>query len=183
MPTQQKSKRRASRKTLETINDGLEEIAAYFGWERPSTISATDAVEEPPASNQKVETEDVHAVEVDEDGEGEEEDDEDEDDEFYEESDSGDGWFEKEEVEVAVDAFISALLSAGLIRKSRSGKLPSFEDVFERFFDEDDEIVELAQSFEENIEGYFDWISREDMDAARDCFLDIRDILQKRIGG
>jgi hypothetical protein len=178
MPTKPKTKPRAGKKILEAINEGLEEISASFGWESASASSVSEAVEKSknePAAVEKIAGADVmDAEEFDADQDF---------DDLYEETGSRDGWIDKEEVEIAVDAFISTLLFAGIIRKSKSGKLPSFEDIFERFFDEEDEIVELARSFEHNIQGYFDWISPEDMEAARDCFLEIRDLLLKRLGG
>lgn len=145
-------KNRPSRRILDGLTRGLQEIEAYFGWPvADATLENSEQPEEP---------EEV----ADEDGIG--------DEEPIGEADD-DGYFEAEEIEVAVDSFLSYLHENGLIRKNKAGKLPTFYRVFEKFFGEDHEIAKLALTFEEKIEGYFGWISFESMGEARESFIEI----------
>ncbi len=103
-------------------------------------------------------------------------------DEDFDEGEYTDG-YDREEIEVAIDEFLSTLLRANIIRKSKSGKEPSFADVFRRLFGQDHEITAKAQSFEEYIKGYFGWIAPEDMRIAHETFLEIQEIVNSSDNG
>ena len=107
---------------------------------------------------------------------------EDSDDDYDDEdSDSyGSGSFDREEIEVAIDAFISHLIDEKVLKKRTSGKLPSFSEVFGKLFGEDSEVTKTAKNFEEYIEGYFGAITYEDMRAAHCQFLQIQEFIQKK---
>ncbi|MGA8086704.1 MAG: hypothetical protein WCA10_05310 [Terracidiphilus sp.] len=81
-----------------------------------------------------------------------------------------------------VDNFISSLVTSRIIKHSKKNRLPTFSEVFSRFFDEEDEIVELAKSFEDNIEGYMEWIGPDELRVARDCFEEIRSRVLELLG-
>lgn len=141
------------------IGEGLGEIAAHFEFSGFSNGAEIETEEERPV------TEDAES-----DTDSEEDDDSD---------DHGTDYFDREEIEVAIDAFISHLLSEKLIRKSNSGKLPSFSEVFEKFFGKGHEITAKAESFEDYIKGYFGWISPEDMRSAHGEFVEIQEIVEE----
>jgi len=84
---------------------------------------------------------------------------------------------------VAVDAFISSLTGSGVIRKRKGGKTPSFAEVFERLFGPDNEITDKANDFEDFIEGYFGWVSPEDMRSAHEAFVVIQGIVRQATKG
>src|SRR5579862_4438292 len=93
-----------TKRELEAISDGLNEIDAYVGF---GGLSTTKSGEEAEGT--------LHA-----DSAKEELGDDDGGDDDYSTE-----YFDREEIEVALDAFLSALLSAKVISKKR-GKLPSF---------------------------------------------------------
>jgi hypothetical protein len=90
--------------------------------------------------------------------------------------------FDAEEAEVAVDSFLTKLFKRRLISKDQQGKLPKISQVLEGWFGESDEIVAVAESFELHIEGYEDWVSYEDMQAAYNEFVQIRDKIKREAG-
>ena len=92
-------------------------------------------------------------------------------------------YFDREDIEVAVDAFISHLIQAKVVRKSIGGKFPSFSEVFEKYFGDAHEITVKAKNFEEYVEGYFGAISPDDMSAAHDEFCEIQEAVRKELGG
>lgn len=161
MTGENKRLRRPSQKVVNAIAAGLDEIDSYVGFPRNSTI-------ETEAATEASEDEDGAA-----DDDSSEEYSEDHDDDYRTE------YFDREEIEVAIDAFLSELISAGVIKKGRHGKLPSFSDVFVKFFGQEHDITKKAQSFEDYIKGYFGWISPEDMRKAHEEFLEIYEIVKE----
>src|ERR1700735_2367926 len=84
--------------------------------------------------------------------------------------------FDREDIEVAIGVFISRLSQHGIL-KSNEDEPTSFSGVFESFFGEDHEITEMANQFEERIEGYFDLVGSEDMDGAYNLALEMKGAL------
>jgi hypothetical protein len=159
---------RLSKKNVSLIVDALSEIEYHFDQIGMVEREVTDApIETKP---------DLPAEAEDSEGEYLDQDFTEEEDEYY-----SDRIFQKEEVEIAVDAFLTALFNKKLIKKDRRGGLPSFGESLRRLFGDDDEVVSIADSFEEHIKGYFDCISSEDMSAAYDEFVKIRDIIRRKI--
>jgi len=163
MVTESKTTRRPSRKVLEAISGGLEEIEAQFDSSGFSSSTVKSVGEEPPAGPIIGGPEEAEEKE-EEDDDGEE---------YY-----SDHYFDREEIEVGLDAFISHLINSEVIRKPKPGKTPSFSEVFEKFFGKDHEVTEKANGFEGFIKGYFGWVSPENMRLAHDAFLEIRGIVQ-----
>jgi hypothetical protein len=155
MTEEGKKLRRPSQKVLNVIVDGLDEIDSYVPFPRRLATESEEVTANPEGE--------LSAEDEDESGQ-------------YCEDNDGDRrteYFDREEMEVALDAFLSALVNAGVIKKSRQGKLPSFSEVFIKFFGQDHELTKKAQSFEDFVEGYFGWISPEDMQRAHEEFLEI----------
>jgi|CZKK01.1.fsa_nt_gi hypothetical protein len=153
--------RRPSQKVVDAIAEGLDEIDSYVPFPRRSTAE-TETVTESLEDEGNAQDDDA----------GEE----------YGEDDDGDyrtDYFDREEIEVAIDAFLSALVAAGVIKKGRHGKLPSFSEVFAKFFGQDHEVTKKANSFEDFIKGYFGWISPEDLRKAHEEFLEIYEIVKE----
>jgi hypothetical protein len=162
MKTKQKTVRSPSKLAITAIADGLEEIAAYF----PFVGFGRGAKKVPEGL----------AAEVDNEEDSSEEDEfADDDDDGY----SGFSSYDREEIEVAIDEFISALIAEGILRKSKSGKLPSFAGVFEKCFGKDHEVSKKARQFEEYIEGYFGALDYDDMRSAYSEFQEIRDLVNQ----
>jgi len=149
-------------RVLRIIADGLEEIDGHFAWEGIAGIE--DNAAEDSAHDQ-----------------GAEESSDENDGDPYEDPFYTAG-FDREDVEIAIDAFLSHLLRKKLIRKDKSGRLPSFAGVFEELFGDEHPIAKTADGFEENIAGYFGWIDYENMRAAYTAFLEIRTFIRKEIG-
>lgn len=142
-------------KVLAALTEGLDELKANF--EIGFGIGVTEA--------ENSEKESKSLSEADED-------------EYEEDEDfSGPSTFDREEVEVSVDVFLSHLVHEGVIKDSKIGEQPSFSEVFERFFGEDHEIAKKARDFEENIEGYFDVVSYDDVRKAYGDLLQMKDII------
>lgn len=163
MKTKQKTVRSPSKRSITAIADGLEEIAAYFpfgGFGRGAKKASKSFVAE---------------AESEEDGSEEDEFADDDDDDGYSDSSS----YDREEIEVAIDEFISALIADGILTKSKSGKLPSFAGVFEKLFGKNHEVSKKARQFEEYIEGYFGAIDYDDMRSAYSEFQEIRDLVNE----
>jgi hypothetical protein len=176
MGIETRPKRVPSRRVLEAIDDGLEEIRFYFGWGNSDTANTASPKGEPNIEEESAPDEDDSLEEEDEEDylEGEEYDDQE------------GSYIDREEIEVAVDAFISSLLASSVIRKAKSGKLPSFGMVFTKFFGRGD-LVDLATAFEDDIEGYMGWISPDEMQSAKKRFIEIcefvRDMLEEKAHG
>jgi hypothetical protein len=145
------------RRVLEAISEALDEIKANFEIEFVSTA--------PPEAQPS----EVAPKVPSEAGEEEEE-------EF-----SGTSAFDREDIEVAVDVFLSHLVQEQIIRDSKLTERPSFSGVFERFFGEDHEIAKKARDFAEHIEGYFDVVSYDDVSAAYDDLLEIKRIIDSEL--
>jgi hypothetical protein len=143
--------RRPSNKVLDALSEGLDEMDSSFGF----SAAVPDKTEERTPED---------AVEDDDDLDTDE---------------LNDGYVDREEIEVAMDSFLSALISAGVIRKQKSGKSPLFSDLFAKFFGVDHEVTTKARRFEEHVKGYFGWINPEDMDLARDEFSEIYELVEK----
>lgn len=158
MVTEAKPKRIPSRRALEIIDEGLEEIRLQFGWGRPDSAASALRDGGRDLDEDQIE-EDIESFDEDEDGEGE------------------DGYFDREAVEVAIDAFISTLLDSDVIRKTKSGKLPSFGTIFARLFGDKGDVVDLASAFEDDIKGYMGWISPDHMRSAEERFMKIRELV------
>jgi hypothetical protein len=163
MAREQNSARRPGKRVLTAISEGLEEIDAHFELSGFSHRKANPSTGEA--------TEEVEAESSDED-----------DSDYYGESQEPE-YFDREDIEVAIDAFLSQLFQANVVRKSGAGKLPSFSEVFEKYFGDAPEITVKARNFEEYVEGYFGAISPEDMRAAYDEFCEIQEIIRKELGG
>jgi len=148
-----------SRRELEAIDGGLDEIAAYFGWEKEDSHheveeSAEDGEDEPAAD----------------DG----------DEEPYEQDQRRPG-VDREEVEIAVDAFLSHLIQERLIRPADPRRPPSFSEVFETFLGEEHAASKAAETFETCVKGYFGWIDDDSMESARKQFLEIRELIRQEL--
>ena len=155
-----------TKRTLEAVAKGLKEIEARFEIEGFYTGGGASSEEElePERGAAEFESgnEDI----------GTNEDDEEEDEEK--------SIFHREDIEVAIDEFLSQLLKQKLIRK-RSGKLPSFSAVFDELFGQNHRVAEASRSFEEHIKGYFEIISYHDMEIAYNNFMEIQDLIQREI--
>ncbi|MFL6352268.1 MAG: hypothetical protein ACJ74Z_10515 [Bryobacteraceae bacterium] len=102
--------------------------------------------------------------------------DEEEDDEGEE---FGPKVFDAEEIEVAIDSFISQLSDKRLIKKPVPGKAPSFGQVFEKLFGSTSRVVDLAREFEEQVKGYAGWVSHDDMQNAYDTFMALKKAIEE----
>ena len=89
--------------------------------------------------------------------------------------------FDREDVEIAIDGFLTKLAREGLIRKNKSGRLPSFSAVFEKLFGAGHAMVKTAKEFEEHVAGYFGRIDYENMRAAYSEFLEIKKFIAKEM--
>jgi hypothetical protein len=85
--------------------------------------------------------------------------------------------FDAEEIEIAIDAFLSRLIKAKVIKKSKP--TPAISDVFESWLGPDHEIVKAASRFENHVSGYFGWVSYEDMSSAYDYFREMKEALEQ----
>jgi hypothetical protein len=170
MATESQKKRAPSPKVLRAINDGLDEIESYLDFSVSISSMNTEAAAQIPESHVP------NAPEEEDDQSGTEEGEDDQD-----EYDTDDQYIDREEIEVALDAFLSQLISADVIRKPKSGKTPSFTWVFERFFGKDHPVSEHARGFEEFIKGYFGWVSPDNMDSAQESFFEIREIVREAL--
>jgi hypothetical protein len=175
--------RRPRREILERLSEAFREIEAHFellGFSSPEEEEPQHAEAQAQRSETKkeaAEAQEVEEHEVEEyDGEeGEELDDR------YGEDEVGASVYDREEIEVAIDVFISELVREGLMPEPRPRTTPDIADVFEKFFGEDHEIIKLARDLDEHIEGYFGAIGYDDMNAAYGEVMGIRDIIQKEI--
>jgi hypothetical protein len=158
-----KTKPKLSASQFDSLLSALDEIADHFSW-------VGFSVPEPEADGK-------HSGAVKASGaggDGEEADDSGDDDEDYTDFFDGSS-YERAEIEIAVDNFLSCLITDRVIPKRKSKGLPQFHAVFERIFGEDHDITLAAIRFEEYAEGYFDTISYESM---RDAFGEFVEIVE-----
>jgi hypothetical protein len=151
---------RPTNRVLEAIAHGLEEIHGHFALEGMGEIQ--DSGEDYDGT-----------ADEDDTSEGDE-------DALYEEPYYAAG-YDREDVEIAIDAFLSHLIRKKLIRKDKSGRLPSFAGVFEKIFGEEHRIAKAAAQFEEYIAGYFGRIDYENMRAAFGEFQEIQSFISKEL--
>jgi hypothetical protein len=164
--------RRLTSKELSKVSEALEEIEDVFAssgltWDDPRQEAAHN--ERQPIAN--VDAKVAHDEE-DQDADG---DDSDNDD------DHGEGYYDREEIEVALANFATTLIKAKVVHKSKNGDPPSFTEIFEKLFGETHWIVEKAQSFEDFVEGYFGRILPEQMNAAHEAFVEIRGFVTSKL--
>ena len=162
--TNRKRDLRPSRRVLLVIARGLEEIKDHFIWEEFSTNEGESSYQDS----------------IGDVGESENDAAEDDDDDEYEEPYHISS-FDREDVEVAIDMFISHLIRRKLIRKDKFGEPESMSEVFEKFFGEDDEITRSARSFEDHIKGYFGFIDYENMSAAYSELSEIQELIKREL--
>lgn len=157
---------------VEVIAAGLKEIEAHFEWEGFPPNSGTEAE----SQNQDSEPDD-NTEEDDLNPDQEVSDDDGDTEEGY----GGNAVFEREDIEVAIDVFLSRLVEDELIKKIKRDEQLSLSEVFERYFGEDHELTEAAQAFEEHIKGYFGEIAYEDMQQAYGELSSIRGMIDIEI--
>lgn len=147
-------------KALTAIGNALEEIEAYFelnGFGPIETGAAGGASEEDGSEADEEQT-------------------------FESDDESSSSWsFDREDIEVAIDVFISRLSDEHIIPKPTLRDKPSLLSVLERFFGRKHEVLEIARSFEKNIKGYFDIVSYDAMAEAHGDLLQIRDIIKREL--
>lgn len=153
-----------SRKQLEALAKALEEIAGYFGWAQ--TDFSDVPTQEHTAADARIGGREEREEEVESDEDGNE----------------VRRPIAKEEVEVAIDSFTSSLIESQVIHERKSAKPPSFAGVFTKLFG-CGEIVELAEKFESDVEGYMEWIGPDEMEGAERQFLRIREIVIEHLRG
>jgi len=156
---------RRRKKTLDIVAAGLEEIAAYFDMEGfPSKQEVTSGS----VQEEIAEETDVHQVE---DGS-----------EFEYGFSRGREAFPREDIELAIDAFLSHLIQERLLPKTPPGEAPSFSEVIAELFGDDHEITKKADRFEEHIKGYFGFVDYAAMVTAYDELLDIQNMIKQATG-
>ena len=153
-----KTKPKLSASQFDSLLSALDEIANHFSW-------VGFAAPEPEADGEHSRAAEASPADGDED-------EPDDDDEDYTDFFDGSS-YERAEIEIAVDNFLSCLITDKVIPKKKSKGLPQFHAVFERIFGEDHDITLAAIRFEEYAEGYFDTISYESMREAFGEFVEI----------
>ena len=73
---------------------------------------------------------------------------------------------EAEQLEVAIDAFLSTLQGKGILKGKRSEELPGFADTFKWLFSDDQEVWDAADNFEQSVTSYFGWIEEDNVSSA-----------------
>jgi hypothetical protein len=162
---------------LEVISEEFKEIEAVFEMagflEGPIEAQPTEIRAEQPIG-----------AKVNEENEDDEESQENEENDQYDEGEAY-GVYEREEIEVAVDVFLSELVREGVIAKTvtkpKIRSRLSLVSIFDHIFGPVHEISKLAKSFEEDIEGYFGVISYKDMCSAYHKVLDMRRIINSEL--
>ena len=149
---------------LQIVIDALEEIDAHFYMVGFSTEADEATVAEAQTGEESVEAPELDAEE---------------EDDSYSDSEA-DGMYDREDIEIAIDAFLSELHRAKLIKKNKKGKLPSFSEVFETLFGDVD-ITGRAREFEEFVKGYFGFVLYEAMCSAREQFVKIQSIAKSEL--
>lgn len=173
----QKRVRHPRRKVLDVIAEAFREIEACY---ELLGFSANQDEELPPDEQQPNNEGEQDAKDADYPDYLDHENDTEQD--YDTEPEGGPTVYQREEIEVAVDVFISELVHQKLIPKPPAdSKGPSLAEVFQGFFGEDHKIVELAKEFEDHIEGYFGAIGFDEMSSAYGNVLAIRDILNKEM--
>jgi hypothetical protein len=89
--------------------------------------------------------------------------------------------FDREDIEVAIDAFLSQLVARKLIPKPKPGKSPSLSAVLADLLGTEDEALTPAENFEEFIEGYSGMVDHENMEQAHLQLVKLRELLTKRL--
>jgi hypothetical protein len=169
-----KSGKPPARKALAQLALGIEGIIDEFGWlgfSRPEDISADRAQESLPGFEGV--GEDANQ-EVDNDGRDEDDDTGEVNEEFR--------TFEREEIEIGIDRLISQLIKKKLIDKEKTGRQPTLRRVFWVLYGESHPILELADSFEQHIKGYFGTIEYDEMQSAFQDILEIEKLIQQDLG-
>ena len=178
----QRGPRQPTKETLEVLSEALKEIEAYF-----EMVGFSQRKKEglPQLSFGNGESQNKKSVEEEPDENAAEENAEEETEDGYGEDDdsSGSSVFDREEIEVAIDVFLSVLVQEGILPKYPRNKLPTLEGAFERIFGESHAIIKTVQSFEEHIEGYFDVVGYDDMEIASNQLAEIRDMINKELRG
>ena len=163
------AKRKLSISDLELLLEALEEISAHFymvGFHEGGSDPTQEA--EGPASEPDRAEENASEAAADESA----------DDESYDDLLSG--TYDREDIEIALDAFLSDLRKAKLIKADKKGHLPSFSQVFEQLFN-DNSLVKKAKEFERFIEGYFGLIAYEDMQSAHGTFIEVQQAISSEL--
>lgn len=150
-----RAKKKLTASQLDTMVDALAEIEYHFGWQAPPQIVPGEPGDETDVG--------------DEENFADEEEDDSAEPEVY----------DAEEIEVAVDAFLSQLIDATIVRKTKGGAMPSMFDVFERLFGEEHEASKSAKEFEGLVAGYFGWVKADDVEEAHGCLIVIKESLIK----
>jgi hypothetical protein len=169
-----KSAKPPSKKVLAQLALGVEEIINEFGWlgfSRPEDISAGRAQESLPGFEGAGEGDNQ---EVDNGGRVEDEDTGEINEEFR--------TFEREDIEIGIDRLISQLIKKRLIDKEKIGRQPTLWRVFRVLYDESHPILELVDSFEQHIKGYFGTIEYEEMESAFQDILEIEKLMKQDPG-
>ncbi len=153
------------KKTLDIVAAGLDEITAYFDMEGfPSKHDASSGK----VQEQTVKGTDADQVEDDS------------------ESDYGVSHrreaFPREDIELAIDAFLSHLIQERLLPKTAPGEAPSFSEVIGELFGDAHDITKKADRFEEHIKGYFGFVDYVAMATAYDDLLDIQNMIKEATG-
>jgi hypothetical protein len=167
---------RPTKGALEVLSEALKEIEAYFEMVGFPQRKKEDLPQLPfgngePQNKEPLEEapDESEAEEETEDGYGDGDD------------SSGSSVFDREEIEVAIDVFLSDLVKEGILPKYPRNKPPTLQGTFERIFGDDHVIIKTVQSFEEHIEGYFDVVGYDDMEIASNQLAEIRDMINKEL--
>jgi hypothetical protein len=91
--------------------------------------------------------------------------------------------FPREDIEIGIDRFNSLLIKAKIVKKQKTGRQPSLWQVFATLYGEDHPILEVIDRFEDHIKGYFGFVEYEQMRAAFDDILEVRDSVKKDLEG
>ncbi len=156
---------RPSAAKVEAVSEALKEIEAHFemmGFSSNEEVAVQEGIPE-------VLPEDEEPEQTDETGYPEDED------------EGGPATFDREEIEVALDVFMSHLVRERIIKKYKRGKLPALSGVFQDIFGDKHPIIKPVKLFEEHIEGYFDVVGYEDMEIAFNELANIRAIIDKEL--
>jgi len=163
-----KKQKLSRREILTTLQKAFEEIDSGFDWAGFDTSEDDDSsTESLPEETLGIAQEAAPTVEPSSN--------DDEDDYVGDEGPSeNESMYDREDIEIAIDAFLSELQHAQIIHKNKKGRLPSFSDVFKGLFGDSHDLASKAREFETFIEGYFGYISFEDMEEARTKFVEIK---------
>jgi hypothetical protein len=166
-----KSGKPPAKKALVQLALGVEDIINEFGWlgfSKPEDTSADRAQERLPGFEGAG---DDANQEVDNGGRDEDEDTGEIDDEFR--------TFEREDIEIGIDRLISQLIKKKLIDKEKTGPQPTLWRVFTVLYGESHPILELVDSFEQHIKGYFGTIEYEEIQSAFQDIVEIEKLIKQ----